>query len=612
MTERPEPAARWLPRWLLPSVLVAVLAPLAVAVVAQRNAHWHPVFDLAMTELRVRDVGGPHTPLIGLQGRIGPTGSHPGPLSFYLLAPVYRLLGSTPFALQAASAVFHGAAAATALLVVRRRRDGRALVAVGLVLLLLIQGYGLSALTEPWNPQLPVLWFVVFLLSAWAVVDGDVPMLLPAVVSASICAQTHVPYLAVTLGVGGGVALAAGLHAWRRQRDGQTSDWRWLAGAVALGLALWMPPLIDEAINEPGNLTQLVDHLGTPTEEPIGIRRAGTLVLERMDVWQLVVVETAHPGTYVDVLGGPGPTRTRGLWTTAAWAASVGVAAALRHRRLLVLHAIVGGAGAVAVAAISRIYGVPWAYLMLWAWGIGALMALSILATVTVLMGRRWPNLQTSRAAFGIGCIGLVLTVALSARLLAIAPDATAATPDQTEQLGRLLPGTLAGLEDGAGAATGHGGRYNVYWDDATHGGSEGIGLVNELVRRGYDVGVDDRDGVKIGVHRVRPAEEATARVVLASGGWIDRWAAEPGAMRLAFDDPRTVAEQAEFADVRDAAIEELRTAGRPELVERLDTDLFDLALNQGLDSDVSLLLGRMLDIGVPVAVFVLPPETGS
>ncbi len=74
-------------------MLVGVLAPLAVAVIAQRNAHWHPVFDLAMTELRVRDVGGSHTPLIGLQGRIGPTGSHPGPLSFYLLAPVYRLLG---------------------------------------------------------------------------------------------------------------------------------------------------------------------------------------------------------------------------------------------------------------------------------------------------------------------------------------------------------------------------------------------------------------------------------------------------------------------------------------------------------------------------------------
>lgn len=597
-----------MPRWLLPAVLAAVLAPLLVAVVAQRNAHWHPVFDLAMTELRVRDVGGRHTPLIGLQGRIGPTGSHPGPLSFYLLAPIYRLLGSSSFALQAATAAFHGAAAATALLVIRRRRDGWILVGVGLVLLLLIQGYGLGALTEPWNPQLPVLWFVAFLVAAWAVAEGDLPMLLPAVVAASICAQTHVPYLAVTLGVGVGVALAAGVHAGRRRSDGRSADWRWLAAAGALGILLWVPPLLDEVVHEPGNLAQLIDHLGTPAEDPIGIRQAGTLVLERMDAWQLVVIETAHPGSYVRVLSGPGPTRARGLWTVAAWVTCVGAAVALRHRRLLALHALVGGSAVVAVVAISRIYGVPWPYLMLWAFGIGALMVLSIVATVAVLVVRWRPGLRGPRAARGVGCAGLVLTAALSVRLLAIAPDASTETPDQTQQLGRLLPATVAGLEDGAGAATGHDGRYNVYWDDATNGGSEGIGLVNELVRRGYDVGVDARDGLQIGAHRVRAAQDATARIVLASGGWIDRWADEPGATQVAFDDPRTPAVRAEFAVARDAAIEELRDAGRADLVDQVDTDLFNVALNEGVGSDVTLLLGRMLDIGVPVAVFVLPP----
>jgi hypothetical protein len=63
------------------------------------NDRWAPVLDLAVTELRVRDVGTAHTPLVGLFGRFGPMGndqgSHPGPLSFYLLAPVYRLLGGS-------------------------------------------------------------------------------------------------------------------------------------------------------------------------------------------------------------------------------------------------------------------------------------------------------------------------------------------------------------------------------------------------------------------------------------------------------------------------------------------------------------------------------------
>ncbi len=597
-----------MPRWLLPAALVAVTAPLLVAVVAQRSAGWHPVFDLAMTELRVRDVGGRHSPLIGLQGRIGPDGSHPGPLSFYLLAPVYRLLGSSAFALQAATAAVHAAAAATALLVVSRRRDGRVLLAVALVVLLLIQGYGLGALTEPWNPQLPLLWFAAFLVAAWAVVDGDLPMLIPAVVAASICAQTHVPYLAVTVGVGGMVLVAAIVHLRQRRDDETRGAWRWIAAGGALGLVLWMPPLIDEVVHEPGNLTKLVDHLGTPTQDPIGVRQAGTFLLERMDAWQLIVGETAHPGTYVRVLSGPGPVRARGLVTTAVWALCVAAAVALRHRRLLALHAVVGVSALIGLTAISRIYGVPWPYLMLWGFGIGALMALSIAATAVVLARRRWPALDERAGQAALGWTGVALVVALSVRLLAIAPDATTETPDQTGQLGRLVPGTVDALEDDAGAATGHDGRYLVYWDDATNGGSEGIGLVNELVRRGYDVGVDARDAVKIGPHRVRADDDTTARVVLASGGWIDRWAAEPGAVRVAFDDPRSPSARVEFEQARTGAVAALRELGRDDLIEQLDTDLFNVALNEGLGGGVNLLLSRMLDIGVPVAVFVLPP----
>jgi hypothetical protein len=600
---------RWMPRWLLPAAIVGVLAPLAVAVIAQRNAGWHPVFDLAMTELRVRDVGGQHTPLIGLQGRIGPTGSHPGPVSFYLLAPVYRLLGSSSFALQAATGVFHGAAVVTALLVVRRRREGWALLAVALVLLLLMQGYGLGALTEPWNPQLPLLWFFAFLVAAWAVIDGDLPMLLPAVLAASIGAQTHVPYLPVTLGIGGVVTGVAVRHAWLRHRDERAPDWRWLLAAAGLGVVLWVPPLIDEAINEPGNLSQIVDHLGSPAEEPIGLRAGADFVLLHLDAWQLVVGETEHPGTFVRVLSGPGPSKDRGLVTGGVWAACVAASAVSRHRRLLGLHALVGVSAVVATVAISRIYGVAWPYLMLWAYGIGALMLVSIGATIVVLLRRHRAELASSRVTAGLGLAALVVLVALSVRLLALAPDTHTETPDQTEQLGRLVPGTVAALEEGVGAAAGRDGRYLVQWSDATNGGSEGIGLVNELIRRGFDVGVEEREGVKIGRHRVRPEAEASARIVLASGGWIEQWASEPGAVRVAYDDPASDAERAEFAEVRADAIEALVEQGRADLVDRIDTDLFSVALNEGVGGDASLLFGRLLDIGVPVAVFVLPLE---
>jgi hypothetical protein len=603
----------WMPRWLVPAAAAAVLAPLAVAVLAQRNAHWHPVYDLAMTELRVRDVGGRHTPLIGLQGRIGPTGSHPGPLSFYLLAPTYRLLGSSAFALQAATAVFHGAAALTALLIARRRGDGRVVVGVALVVLLLVQGYGLGPLTEPWNPFLPMLWFLAFLVAVWAVTDGDLPMLVPAVIAASICAQTHVPYLPVTLGIGAGIAVFAIADVWRRRSTGSGRDWRWLVAAAGVGVLLWVPPLIDEAVHEPGNLTQIVEHLGTPDAAPIGVRAAGRLVLERLDAWQLLVVEGSHPGTYVRVLSGPGPTRDRGVVTVVVWGLCVAAAVVLRHRRLLALHAVVGGSAAIAIVAVSRIYGVPWFYLMLWVVGVAALMVLSIVATLTALLTRWWPAVRDGhRAPRMLGLVGVVALIALSGRLLAIAPDATTDTADQTAQLARLVPGTVNALERETGAATGHSGRYYVHWDDALNGGSVGIGLVNELVRRGYDVGVDAHNGVQIGPHRVRRPDEATARIIVASGSWIDRWASQQGAVRVAYDDPRTAAERAEFDQARAAAIDALRASGRDDLIDRVDTDLFGIALNEGVPVEVSLPLGRMIDIGVPTAVFVLPREVGS
>lgn len=604
--------SRWMPRWLLPAVSAAVLTPLAVAVVAQRNAHWHPVYDLAMTEMRVRDVGGRHTPLIGLQGRIGPTGSHPGPLSFYLLAPVYRLLGSSAYALQVSTAAFHGLAAMTALLIARRRGDGRVLIGVGMVLLLLMQGYGLGPLTEPWNPHLPLLWFVAFLLAAWAVLEGDLVMLLPAVAAASLCAQTHVPYLAVTVGLGGGLAVVATAYAWRTRSHPGRPGWRWLAGAAALGVVLWIPPLIDEVVHDPGNLSQIVDHLGTPADAPIGVRAAAKIIVERLDALQLVVGETRHPGTYVRTLSGPGPTRDRGLVTLAAWLGCVVASVVLRHRRLLALHLLVGSAGAVGIAAISRIYGVPWPYLTLWGFGIGALMVLSIAATAVALLLRWRPRLAGVSGARPLSVAGVVVLGALSARMLVIAPDATTDTPDQTEQLGRLLPDTLAALDRGVGAATGHDGRYYVYWDDATNGGSEGIGLVNELVRHGYDVGVDARNGVQISPYRVRLPADSTARIVVASGGWIERWAAEPDATMVASDDPRSPAERQEFEHVRAEAIADLRAVGRDDLVSRIDTDLFDVALNGGVPPGVGLLLGRMIGIGVPAAVFVLPKAAAA
>ncbi len=203
--------------WLLRAALAV---PFVVALAVLTTKHWSPVLDLAMTELRVRDVAGRHTPLIGLPGRIGTfpdQGSHPGPLSFYLLAPVYRLFGSTSYGLLVSTAVLNVAAVWVAIWVAGRCGGRRLVLGVAAFLAVATAWYGASVLTQPWNPYIPLVSFMLALIAAWAVVEGRTIMLLPLVFAASLCAQTHVPYL--TLGVslcavGFGVVA---LRWWRRR-----------------------------------------------------------------------------------------------------------------------------------------------------------------------------------------------------------------------------------------------------------------------------------------------------------------------------------------------------------------------------------------------------------
>src|SRR5207248_3063819 len=160
------------------AALAALLVfPLFVAVIGFHKPTWTPVLDLAQTELRVRDVGTSHTPLIGLPGRIlydGQQGSHPGPLSFYALAPMYRLFGSTAFALQLATFVLNAGAVVVALALARRRGGTALVLGVGAAIAVLITGFGVTTLTEPWNPYLPLLWWLVVLLAVWSVLSGDI------------------------------------------------------------------------------------------------------------------------------------------------------------------------------------------------------------------------------------------------------------------------------------------------------------------------------------------------------------------------------------------------------------------------------------------------------
>jgi hypothetical protein len=59
------------PQAVLAALVAAVVSlPVLVAAVAVHSPRWYPPVDLAQIELRVRDVGLVHPPVVGLGGRI--------------------------------------------------------------------------------------------------------------------------------------------------------------------------------------------------------------------------------------------------------------------------------------------------------------------------------------------------------------------------------------------------------------------------------------------------------------------------------------------------------------------------------------------------------------
>jgi hypothetical protein len=584
------------PALLVAGLVVLLAVPLSVALGVLHQPRWFPIADLAQTELRVRDVGSVHSPLIGLPGRLGTfgsQGSHPGPLSFWSMAPVYRLFGASSWGMQAAAVFLHVVAIAAILGVAHRRGGVRLTLGMAAVLAVLVRGYGTATLTEAWNPYLPVLWWVVFLLAVWSVVGRDLKLLPVAVFAASFCMQTHLPYVGLA-GVLFAVAFAVvSFQTWQRRREpGAVRDFtRWALLAAGVGLLLWLPPLIDQLTSQQGNLSVVWRELTNPPEAPVGVRRGLELLLVHLNPWKLLARQpTATTGALLP-----------GLLLLGAWIASVIVSWRLRLRSLLRLHVVLAGALVLAAVSMTRIHGIVWYYLVLWAWGINALIVLAVGWTATTVASRR-ASIERRETLARIGTIALVaITIGSTALFTVDATRAEVPDPVRSRVVGELAGPTVRALPQGRA------GRYLVTWSDPISIGSQGYGLFNELDRRGFDVGVPEiyRSGATR--HRVVAPGKATAEVHLAVGPEIDKWRSKPGVRRVAYVDVRTAAQRAEYQRLRGEVFRELQAAHRADAIEHVDTGLFTSIFDTSLPRRARLLMGRMFAIGLPAAVFVGP-----
>ena len=372
--------------------LLALLAvPLVIALGVLLRPTWYPLLDMSQTELRVRDVWSSHPPLIGLAGRIGPfgaQGSHLGPMSFWSLWPFYQLFGAGSWALEAA---------ASASICSRRalrcgsRSGGVASCSARIGLVLAVaharvrrvccsrsRGTRTSRCCGGWcscsrcgRSVLPTY-----------------PMLPVVVVAGSFCVQTHISYLGLVGGVGvlaiGVVAYAA--YASRKDPDGAArAIVRWTLVAVAIGVVLWIPPLLDQFVHDPGNLTVVREHFSDPPEAAVGLGDGLRVFFGELNPWRVLTHTLAAEGLSTAATGSVIP----GLGLLAAWAASAVAAWRLRHAALVRLDAMLAVATVLGVISAARIFGFLWFYLVLWVAAISALMLLAIGWTVVEIARQR-------------------------------------------------------------------------------------------------------------------------------------------------------------------------------------------------------------------------------
>ncbi len=584
--------------WVRAGVLLAV--PVAVAVVTLAAQHWYPVLDLAQTELRLRDVPTRHAPLIGLPGRIGRflQGSHPGPLSFYALWPVYRLSGGSAWSMQLAAAVCNVGAVLAAVWLVARRGGPAVVWSFAVALALVMRFYGASLLTQPWNPYLPILWFVVFVVAIWGLRCGDRLGAPVAVATGSLCVQTHISYAALVAGLGLLGAAALAVEAVRGDPARRRGAVRTLGGSALLGLVLWFPPLWQQAISDHGNLGIVWRYFTDPPESGIGLRAGIEQILVHLNPWSLLARRNVTSGSVLP-----------GVAVLTAWFGSVGIALQARERRLLELHLVLGTALVLGAVSISRIFGYVWFYLMLWAWALGALV-LWATAWGGWLAWTRWVEASrhetTARraptAAAAVAALVVVGVFAWEARRVEV-PE-----PPLSDLMAALVPDLRRALESGTVPGGGRDGRYLVTYVDTVNIGAAEYGLVNELERAGFRAGGPPVLRWVVTPHRVLTPRTATATVHFSRGLDIPRARRTPGFTLVASYDPRTPVERRRYRALRREAIDRLDAAGRADLVPLVDENLFIATFDPRLDATTKRLLEELLDLGQPAAVFVGPP----
>lgn len=549
--------------------LVVVLAPVVAVLVTRVGRSYFPVQDRASIDLWARDVFTGDTPLVGAYSR---GFNHPGPAYLYALAPLSKLTGGAPWATLVGAALVQGAGVVL-LAWASFRRAGTAfmLLVLGALGVAYLGLDDLGQFTNAWNPYAAIPFFVLFLVLVWAVATGNRWSVVGALAAGTFVVQCHVGYAPVVL-----VASAwAGVLVVVQHRRGPDGAPRWskVLGCSAAVLALlWLPPVVQELRDRPGNLSALWSFFRNGGDA-IGLRAgAGLLATE----FRVLPPWFGGTETY-------GYSTHNALPSSVAWLLVpttllvLGWLAARRSRRhtdqrLVELAALMCVTGTL---ALSRLTIEPLPYAFYWR---------VLLATFTVA-ACGWSIARALPSAWA----PWPRRAGLAAAFVAIGWGFGAQTVDVLEHTSHLSDIELASADAYAqvrapGLPTG---PVLVRALGNTFGGFD-QGLIDALDRDGVPVRVDRRYGYHFGDQRAAdPSDVAEVWYVSEEGRYTTLLPELPGARLVAASSPLSRADERELRELQGTAADAFRAAGHDDLVDALDNRFFDLLVQRELPDGV-------------------------
>ncbi len=504
--------------WLTILAFGVVAVPFAVAVVrllAASDAHVTLADDLALIDLHTRRAL-EWRQQVGVFDHNG--WNHPGPTYFYLLSLVYRLLGSGARSLFVGATLINALAALACLEVVRRRTSSPArtlwaAIWVGwLAAVMAVVGYPavaysespLGGLVSPWNPMVVIFPLLLFTLLGAGAMDRSPLSLVGAVLVGSFVVQTNISTLPLVVAVGAVagstlvVTAALDRRAAPARGDGSAARrvapaadrrvWIWSGvGAVAFVL-LWLPPVVQQFTNHPGNLTLIyrfftAGYPGHTVRSGIGAVAAVSAILVEgpAEVMRSNLAMAPRHGVVAAIVALV--VLAAGVTTTV-----VGLRQRLRFAAGLGILGLVGTAAM--VVAATRVVGHLYGYLVVWAVAVPVALLIGV-GMIRVPRGagagagaRPSDVPVTARPAVRLaGCaVAVAVSVVLVVRVVAIPPLSAASDP----QVGALASLVVPVLGHDRSVFVNDSGAGRAADDSRLLDVEKFIGLVNLLSIRGY------------------------------------------------------------------------------------------------------------------------------